>query len=109
MTKDPWRKDAACLGKDLAVFFPDKFQDAAAAKKICTTCPVRKECLAYALRSYTYEGVWGGFYGAEIKKKGRRYLDGTDECVTTRRSPLLHVAPYGRKVSIGYYDHQRSK
>jgi WhiB family redox-sensing transcriptional regulator len=31
-----------------------------AAKRICASCAVRVECLAYALRSNEQLGVWGG-------------------------------------------------
>jgi WhiB family redox-sensing transcriptional regulator len=31
-----------------------------AAKRVCASCAVRVECLAYALRSNEQLGVWGG-------------------------------------------------
>ncbi|GGS91404.1 hypothetical protein GCM10010270_74430 [Streptomyces violaceus] len=30
------------------------------AKAICTSCPVRTECLAHALEHRTEHGIWGG-------------------------------------------------
>ena len=36
------------------------------AKEICGTCPVRDECLTYALRTQPARGVWAGFTADEI-------------------------------------------
>jgi len=59
--------DAACKGEDLGLFFgPDaEFVTArrdreANAKAICARCPVRPDCLAYALATGEAYGVWGG-------------------------------------------------
>lgn len=38
-----------------------------AAKNICTTCPVNRECLDHALRYEEMQGVWGGKTEAERK------------------------------------------
>jgi WhiB family transcriptional regulator, redox-sensing transcriptional regulator len=50
-----------CRGVDTAQFFPrerdwvpDEVQD------LCDSCPVRDECLSYALESDLVEGIWGG-------------------------------------------------
>jgi WhiB family transcriptional regulator, redox-sensing transcriptional regulator len=42
-------------------------QEAAAAIAICTTCPVRAQCLALSLRHWDIgqHGVWGGLVAAE--------------------------------------------
>lgn len=57
-----WRRRAACRGIDAEVFYPDTEDevDAAAAKAICTQCPVREACLEHALAHREREGVWGG-------------------------------------------------
>lgn len=70
-----WVERAACRGADPALFFPHDRGDhdnacqegfacervkLARARAICRGCPVRRECLAYALRSFQKEGVWGG-------------------------------------------------
>jgi WhiB family redox-sensing transcriptional regulator len=59
--------DAACKGADLALFFgPDsefvtaRQQREAKAKAICARCPVKAECLEYALDARETFGVWGG-------------------------------------------------
>ncbi|HEV3067797.1 MAG TPA: WhiB family transcriptional regulator [Streptosporangiaceae bacterium] len=35
-------------------------EQAAEAKAICATCRVRRECLAFALRTGQIHGIWGG-------------------------------------------------
>src|SRR5580704_13675251 len=56
-------------------------QEAAAAIAICTTCPVRAQCLALSLRHWDIgqHGVWGGLVAAEraamrrpMRKQARR-------------------------------------
>jgi WhiB family transcriptional regulator, redox-sensing transcriptional regulator len=42
-------------------WFPeDPDHDAARAVAICMACPVRAECLNYAITTDQSEGVWGG-------------------------------------------------
>jgi WhiB family redox-sensing transcriptional regulator len=63
----PALADAACKGADLGLFFgPDsefvtaRQQREAQAKAICDRCPVKAECLEYALDAREAYGVWGG-------------------------------------------------
>jgi len=70
-----WQYDAACRGEDSDLFFaPNYFEkkdkkDAreAQAKGICMRCPVRLECLEYALRTREPHGIWGGLNEFERK------------------------------------------
>jgi len=55
-----WHANAACLGEDVEVFFPHRGEDVSEAKRICEGCPVRTECLAFALDTGQHFGVWGG-------------------------------------------------
>jgi hypothetical protein len=57
-----WRDRAACRGKDPALFFPEDgdSHSAAWARVICAGCPVRSECLQFALSSPERWGTWGG-------------------------------------------------
>lgn len=56
----PWSAQAACAGTSPDLFFPGKGGSAREAKAVCMTCPVRAECLEYALRWHICFGVWGG-------------------------------------------------
>src|SRR5690606_27545378 len=59
---DPsWRDHAACLGADPDLFFPPPGPYGAEdAKAICQGCPVRAECLDYAVTTAQKYGIWGG-------------------------------------------------
>lgn len=56
-----WRDDAVCATTDPDLFFPDKRDDRAEAqaKKVCKRCPVREQCLEYALENEEEYGIWG--------------------------------------------------
>jgi WhiB family redox-sensing transcriptional regulator len=60
-----WRSAAACRSADPDLFFPisdsgPALEQATEAKAICSTCRVRRECLAFALRTGQAHGIWGG-------------------------------------------------
>lgn len=62
---DSWRSRAACRGMEVDLFFPvgrtgEAVGEIARAKAICARCPVRRQCLAFALASGQHHGVWGG-------------------------------------------------
>lgn len=72
-----WMDDAACKGKT-DLFFPNGHKDItyiAGARKICRSCPVKSQCLDYALEfpHTDIHGVWAGLtprqLGAEQKKR----------------------------------------
>ncbi|MQA84799.1 MAG: WhiB family transcriptional regulator [Streptosporangiales bacterium] len=69
-----WTELAACRGVDPELFYPigtagPALEQVAAAKAVCARCPVRDECLEWALRTGEPHGVWGGTTPEE-----RRYL-----------------------------------
>lgn len=53
-------EEAACRFEDLEMFFAVGEGREDDAKKICRRCPVRWECLTYALETRQRHGVWGG-------------------------------------------------
>jgi WhiB family redox-sensing transcriptional regulator len=58
---EKWRKRAACRHTEPELFFPvSAAGQAERAKKICAGCPVRRECLQFALATRQSDGVWGG-------------------------------------------------
>ncbi len=67
-----WFADAACRGESTDVFFPSSDAQAQAAKQICGACPVREECLEFALESRPADGVWGGLTPIERHRLIRR-------------------------------------
>ena len=55
-----WTDRAACRGTDTEIFFPANADEEAEALSICATCPVRAQCLEYAVRNKEIYGIWGG-------------------------------------------------
>ncbi len=60
--EDPlaWQKDSLCRQTDPEAFFPEKGGSTSMAKKVCSICEVKVECLEYALENDERFGVWGG-------------------------------------------------
>lgn len=54
-----WMSWGLCGEADPELWFPKKGDSPRPAKAICTDCPVRQECLEYALEN-SVTGVWGG-------------------------------------------------
>jgi WhiB family transcriptional regulator, redox-sensing transcriptional regulator len=73
-----WRTDAACASLDTNLFFPDPEVDEdvlpriASAKAVCAECPVRQDCLEFAIRTRQLDGVWGGHTPEERRSIRRR-------------------------------------
>jgi Transcription factor WhiB len=64
-----YRDNPACVDRPALFFGPDSFEDepaaehvarVTAARDVCTPCPVRLACLAYALKTCPENGVWAG-------------------------------------------------
>jgi WhiB family transcriptional regulator, redox-sensing transcriptional regulator len=75
-----WMSRGACRREDPELFFPVELtrpaplQRVSAARAVCGRCPVRRSCLAYALRT-GQEGIWGGTTTDE-RRAMRRSLPG---------------------------------
>ena len=67
-----WQTDALCAQTDPEAFFPEKGGSTRDAKRICTSCDVRGECLEYALSNDERFGIWGGLSERERRKLKRR-------------------------------------
>jgi WhiB family redox-sensing transcriptional regulator len=74
-----WQDRAACRGMDTGLFFgrdgePYREREVreTKAKAVCGACPVRKECLADALRNSLRHGIWGGLNYEERGRERRR-------------------------------------
>jgi len=59
-----WKDRAACNGKQELFFSDHKQTVVQQAKLVCGECPVRAQCLAYALEN-TEIGIWGGYTANE--------------------------------------------
>ena len=67
-----WHDRALCAQTDPEAFFPEKGGSTREAKKICTGCDVRAECLTYALSNDERFGIWGGLSERERRKLKKR-------------------------------------
>lgn len=61
MSED-WRDEAICAQMDGDFWFPNDgdWHTAQRAIEVCNTCPVRENCLQYALDAGEREGIYGG-------------------------------------------------
>ncbi len=67
-----WQDRALCAQTDPEAFFPEKGGSTREAKRVCTVCEVRAECLEYALANDERFGIWGGLSERERRKLKRR-------------------------------------
>jgi hypothetical protein len=65
---DAWKLDGLCRQNAPDAWFPGKGGSTRQVKAICADCPVRAECLEYALGRDERFGVWGGLSTPERRK-----------------------------------------
>ena len=74
--EESWQIKGSCRGPQASVFFPpaqferkdEKLDRESRAKAICRTCPVKRECLDYAVSIREAHGIWGGLNEVERKQ-----------------------------------------
>lgn len=73
----PWAVDAMCKDMDTNIFYDS--EEELVLRAICGGCPVRNECLDYAVRNLEY-GFWGGTTATERAKirRGRKMFQEFD-------------------------------
>jgi len=74
-----WRSEALCRDTDPDLFFPvgttgPALTQIANAKAVCCQCPVRAECLEFALSTNQDTGIWGGTSEEERRKLRRAWV-----------------------------------
>lgn len=81
-----WRDRARCRGMDTALFFPSGkgrhprgFLDE--VKQCCQECPVREECLKFAMNNELPYGIYGGLTAKERKELSKSFRNGLEETV----------------------------
>jgi WhiB family transcriptional regulator, redox-sensing transcriptional regulator len=89
--------DGKCKEVGLNFFFPDyndQWQDIELAKRTCAECPVRAQCLDYAILLRDDEGMWGGIEG-ERRRRLRYKLNKTfDDYIDSFADDIEVVARY---------------
>lgn len=74
-----WRSNAICRDTDPDLFFPIGTTGFALmqidrAKEVCEQCPVKVDCLDYALETNQDSGIWGGTSEEERRTLRRQYV-----------------------------------
>lgn len=85
---DDWRLRAACLGQPQSLFFVDVGKGDATARLMCAGCPVRDECLDFAIRTNQEYGIWAGMNARE-----RRIFEDNERLNRMRASAKIRRAP----------------
>jgi WhiB family redox-sensing transcriptional regulator len=75
-----WQQSAACRGEAASSFYPPlhferkelRLARERVAKSICALCPVRQDCLSFALRTAEPHGIWGGLNELERRELADR-------------------------------------
>jgi WhiB family transcriptional regulator, redox-sensing transcriptional regulator len=69
-----WMLDARCRELPPSIFFPKDGVGVEVARHYCSECPVRTQCLEFALEQRIDHGVWGGASERERRRiaRGRR-------------------------------------
>lgn len=64
-----WMKKGKCRGLQTDIFYHEQGHlSINSAKAICSECPIREQCLDYAMRNRELYGIWGGHTTSERKK-----------------------------------------
>ena len=80
LTEPVWRADAQCRRDNAVHFFPpahferkpEKDAREGAARALCRTCPVVRECLEHSLTTSEPHGIWGGLNELERRRLLRK-------------------------------------
>jgi WhiB family transcriptional regulator, redox-sensing transcriptional regulator len=91
-----WWSLAACQQADPDIFFPvsgtgPSRAQLMGAKAVCARCPVRSDCLRYALAAGPVQGVWGGT--SEEERRLLRQREAKARVRTARRSGATTPPP----------------
>jgi len=76
-TNTEWYEQGRCFNTQLD-FFTDHYWEVKACVLMCAGCPVRVQCLEYALDEGIEHGIWGGVKGnglnllRDYRRRGRR-------------------------------------
>lgn len=75
LERPAWQAYAECRGLGPKRFYPGQGaqgQDVDKIKAICRSCPVREECLDYAINRPEEYGIWGGLSGRQLQRERAR-------------------------------------
>jgi WhiB family redox-sensing transcriptional regulator len=71
--KGDWVDRAACAGMDSDLWFLDDHTGSyGEARAVCAACPVRVDCLDYAVENRIGHGLWGGLNPVQRRQLRRQ-------------------------------------
>lgn len=120
---EDWRHQSACQDEDRTIFFPTTIAPDTEdeppypppeAKEICDLCPVRKECLEYALENRIPYGIFGGQSAYErsliLRPLTRKRCPGcgSDEVITLGRNQVCVACAISWDVDVPLDDAEAS-
>lgn len=103
----------ACYGDDPELFWDPNPVAVSEARKVCFRCPVRQECLNWALNEREFEGVWGGTTGEERVVLARSRASGQVDLeavakVVTHGGTHRRLRPIEQRIAASWMSQQGS-
>lgn len=90
--EEEWPSRAVCSQTDPEAFYPEKGGSTRDAKKVCVGCPVRTQCLQWALDHDERYGVWGGLSERERRRLKQGVIEYEPDDATTESHVLPTIA-----------------
>lgn len=87
-----WRQEAACKGLDPDLWYPERGDLLVMAREVCARCPVRGECLDFALTEGEKFGVWGGMSERERRILRAKRRPGSPTATDERRRQVVAMS-----------------
>jgi WhiB family redox-sensing transcriptional regulator len=100
MLNESWKNKAICGGLT-ELFYSEERVDQQAARSVCVECPVRLDCLDYAVRHREKFGIWGGL--GEERRRPLMRLHRAGE-VTLYKRALNESTQYLGRAVAGFDD-----
>src|ERR1019366_4099957 len=86
-----WMPEGNCRRVPAEMMFPSDGAGVAVAQRVCADCPVRQQCLDYALANHIEHGVWGGTSDRKRRRITRQWRAATHDSEAHKWSPHTTV------------------
>ncbi len=85
-----WHEEALCKSIPTEVFFPSNYTEASLepAKRICSQCDVKAECLQDAISHNVY-GIWAGTTEQQRRNIVNNYYNGEYQVVSLKEAKYI--------------------
>lgn len=111
--KEKWRSQANCRGRGNDGFFIEHRGGASAyfeARCVCYGCPVKKDCLEFAIENSIKDGMWGGLtYRERLKyaRGERRHAINIFDLIRGLRGPKQTIRELAKRLGVTEDDIRR--